>query len=194
LRQHIVNLRAAFKRADDPEVRKKLQERIGKLMGGSAVLWVGGATELEINTRKEQAQRASDALRGAITDGVVPGGGVSLLACRAALQEMLDQSTDPDERAAYGILIKALEEPIRTILTNAGYDASEVMAEMKRADVGYGFDVRSGQIVDMAKAGIFDAASVQKAAVHSAIASAALALTIDVLIHRKTPKESLTTA
>jgi chaperonin GroEL len=194
LRQHIVSLRAAFRQADDLEVRRKLQERIGKLMGGSAVLWVGGATELEITARKEQAQRASDALRGAITDGVVPGGGVSLLACRPSLQERLDQSTDPDERAAYRILIKALEEPIRTILINAGYDASEVMAEMKRADAGYGFDVRSGQIVDMAKAGIFDAASVQKAAVHSAIASAALALTIDVLVHRKTPRESLTTA
>jgi chaperonin GroEL len=194
LRQHIVSLRAAFRRADNPDVRKKLQERIGKLMGGSAVLWVGGATELEINARKEQAQRASDALRGAITDGVVPGGGVSLLACRAALKERLDQSTDPDERAAYRILIRALGEPIRTILTNAGYDASEVMAEIKRGDAGYGFDVRSGQIVDMAKAGIFDAASVQKAAVHSAVASAALALTIDVLIHRKAPGESFTTA
>ena len=99
-----------------------------------------------------------------------------------------------DERAACHILIKALEEPIRTILTNAGYDASEVMAEIKRTDAGYGFDVRSGQIVEMAKVGIFDATSVQKAAVHGAVASAALALTIDVLIHRKTPKESLTTA
>jgi chaperonin GroEL len=194
LRKHIVSLRAAFRRADDPDVRRKLRERIGKLMGGSATLWVGGATELEINARKELAQRTSDALRGAITDGVAPGGGVSLLACRPALQEMLDRSTDPDERTAYRILIRALEEPIRTILTNAGYDASEVMAEVKRADAGYGFDVRSGQIVDMAKAGIFDAASVQKAAVYSAVASAALALTIDVLIHRKTPKESLTTA
>jgi chaperonin GroEL len=194
LRKHIVSLRAAFRQADDPDVRRKLRERIGKLMGGSATLWVGGATELEINARKELAQRTSDALRGAITDGVLPGGGVSLLACRPALQEMLDQSTDPDERAAYRILIKALEEPIRTILTNAGYDASEVMAEIKRADAGYGFDVRSGQIVDTAKAGIFDVASVQKMAVHSAVASAALALTIDVLIHRKTPKESLTTA
>ena len=194
LRKHIVSLRAAFRRADDPDVRRKLRERIGKLMGGSAALWVGGATELEINTRKELAQRTSDALRGAITDGVLPGGGVSLLACRPALQGMLDQSTDPDERAAYHILIKALEEPIRTILTNAGYDASEVMAEIKQAGSGFGFDARSGRVVDVAQAGIFDVASVQKAAVHSAVASAALALTIDVLIHRKTPKESLTTA
>lgn len=194
MRKHIADLRTALRQSDDPDVRKKLRERIGKLMGGSATLWVGGATELEINTRQELAQRTSDALRGAITDGVLPGGGVSLLACRPALQRMLDQSTDPDEHAACRILIKALEEPIRTILTNAGYDASEVMAEIKRVDAGHGFDVRSGQIVDMAKAGIFDAAGVQKAAVHSAIASAALALTVDVLVHRKTPKESLTTA
>jgi chaperonin GroEL len=194
LRKHIAILRTAFSQADDPDVRKKLRERIGKLMGGSATLRIGGATELEIKTRQELAQRTSDALRGAITDGVLPGGGVALLACRPALQRMLDQSTDPDERAAYRILFKALEEPIRTILTNAGYGASEVMAKIHRVGAGHGFDVRSGQIVDMARAGILDAAGVQKAAVHSAVSSAALALTVDVLVHRKIPKESLETA
>jgi chaperonin GroEL len=194
LRKHITDLRTAFRQSEDPEVRKKLRERIGKLMGGSATLWVGGVAEREIDARKELAQRASDALRGAIVEGVLPGGGVSLLACRPALQRMLDQSTDPDERAAYRILIRALEEPIRTILTNAGYDASEVMAEIKQAGPGFGFDARSGQVVDVAQAGIFDVASVQKAAVHSAVASAALALTIDVLVHPKKPQESVDTA
>jgi chaperonin GroEL len=194
LRQHIADLRAAFKHSDDPEVRKKLRQRIGKLMGGSATLWVGGATELEINARKTQAERTSDALRGAIMEGVLPGGGVSLLACRPALQKRLEQSTDPDERAAYRILIKALEAPIRAILTNAGHDASEVMAEIKHAGAGRGFDVRSGHIVDVAEAGIFDAANVQRAAVRSAVAGAAMALTVDVLIHHKKPKEALDTA
>ena len=194
LRQHIATLRAAFSQSDDPGARKKLQERIGKLTGGSATLRVGGVTELEITTRKELAQRTSDALRGAIMEGVLPGGGVSLLACRPALQRILDQSTDSDERAAYRILIKALEAPIRTILTNAGYDASEIMAEIKQAGAGYGFDVRSGQVVHMAQAGIFDTANVQREAVHSGIASAALALTIDVLIHRKEPPQAMDTA
>jgi len=193
LRKHIANLRAVFRQAKDPAVRKKLRERIGKLMGGSATLWVGGTTELEIEARKELAERTANVLRGAIMEGVVPGGGVSLLACRPALQRMVDQSTDPDEHAAYRILIKALEEPIRTILTNAGHNASEVMAEIKRAGAGYGFDVRSRQVVDMVQAGIFDAASVQKAAVHSAIAGAALALTVDVLIHHKKPEEVIAT-
>ena len=194
LRQHITDLRSAFRQSEDPDMRKKLRERIGKLMGGSATLWVGGVAEREIDARKELAQRTSDALRGAIVEGVLPGGGVSLLACRPALQRMLEQSTDPDERAAYRMLIRALEEPVRTILTNAGYDASEVMAEIKQAGPGFGFDVRSGQVADVAQAGIFDVSSVQKAAVHSAVASAALALTIDVLVHPKKPQESVDTA
>jgi len=191
LRTHIRNLRAAFARATEADVRQRLQKRIGKLMGGTAVLWVGAATELQIETRKGLAQRTANALRGAVREGVVPGGGVALLACRPALQQMLAQSTEGDERAAYVILMKAMEEPIRTIIANAGYDASEIMAEVKLAGPGHGFDVKSAQVVDMAQAGIFDAAAVQKAAVHGTIAGAALALTLDVLVHHKERQESL---
>lgn len=194
LRRHIASLRAALGQVEEPAARKKLRERIGKLMGGAATLYVGGASELEITTRQELAQRTSDALRGAITEGVLPGGGVSLLASQAVLQGMLDQSADPDEHTAYRILIKALEAPTRTIVTNAGYDASEIMAGIKQAGAGHGFDVRSGQITNMREAGILDAASVQKAAIHSAVAGAALALTVDVLVHHKTPTAALTTA
>ena len=125
---------------------------------------------------------------------MLPGGGVSLLACRPTLQKMLDQSTDSDERAAYRILLKALETPMRTILGNAGYDASEMMAEIRHAGAGSGFDVRSGQIVDVAEAGIFDAANVLRAAVRSAVGGAALALTVDVLVHHKRPERTLQTA
>jgi chaperonin GroEL len=185
LRKHIADLRAAFGKEEDPDARKKLRERIGKLMGGSAVLMVGGASELEIQRRRELAERTADALRGAIMEGVLPGGGVSLLACRPVLQEMMEQSAEPDGRAAYRILIRAFEEPIRTILTNAGYDASEVMAEIKQAGIGYGFDVRSREVVDMMEAGIFDVANVVKEAVRSGIGGAALALTVDVLVHHK---------
>lgn len=185
LRQHIATLRAVFERTDEPALREKLRKRIGKLLGGSATLWVGGATELEITTRQELAKRTAAATRQAMMEGVVPGGGVSLLACRPALQEMLDQSTDPDERAAYRILMRAVQEPFRTIVANAGYDASEVMAEIKLAGPGHGFDVTSGQVVDMMQAGIWDAAIVQKSAVYATIAGAAQALTIDVLVHRQ---------
>jgi chaperonin GroEL len=191
LRAHIATLRAAFSRAKETEARQKLQERIGKLMGGSATLWIGGATKVEIEARKELAKRTADALRGAVREGVVPGGGVPLLACRPALQQRLDQSTNSDERAAYRILIKAMEAPIRTLLTNAGYDASEVMAEIRLAGAGHGFDLRSRKIVDVAEAGIWDASAVLKAAVRGAVAGAALALTTDVLIHHKEPAQAV---
>jgi chaperonin GroEL len=190
LRAHIASLRSALGRATDKDLRQKLQKRIGKLRGGSATLWVGGTTEMEIRARRELAERTADALRGAVREGMLPGGGVSLLACHPSLQERLDCSVDADERAAYRILIKAMEAPIRAILTNAGYDASEVMAEIRLAGSGHGFDVRSRQVVDMAQVGIWDAAAVLKTAVHSAVSGAALALTTDVLVHHKQPSQS----
>lgn len=191
LRAHVNELRATFGRATDAEVRNRLRKRIGKLMGGSATLWVGGTTELEIEARKEVAIRAADSLRAAVREGIVPGGGVALLACRPALQRRLDDSPEAEAQAAYRILIRALEAPIRTLLSNAGYDASEVLAEIRLASGGHGFDVRSGQIVDVAQAGIWDVAAVLKAAVRNAIGSAALALTTDVLVHRREPKQAL---
>lgn len=192
LRQHFATLRASFERTDGPVLREDLRARIGKLMGGSATLWVGGATELEITARQELAKRTAAAMRGAMMEGVLPGGGVSLLVCRRVLQRMLDQSTDLDERATYRILIRAVAEPIRTIIANAGYDASEIMAEIKLARSGYGFDVTLGQVVDMMEAGIWDAAIVQKSAVYGAITTAALALTIDVLVHRQEQPKHVT--
>jgi chaperonin GroEL len=191
LRQHIANLRAAFANSEDPAVREKLQKRIGKLMGGSATLWVGGTTENDIDARKELAKRTAGAMRGAVREGILPGGGVALLNCRPAVQEHLNQSADPDERAAFRILLKALETPIRTILSNAGYDASDIMAEIRLAGPGYGFDVHAKKVVDVVAAGIFDVAAVQRAAIHSAVSSAAMALTIDVVVHHKEPEQAM---
>jgi chaperonin GroEL len=187
LRQHIASLRTSLEETADSGLHEKLLKRIGKLMGGSATLWVGGATELRIEERVELAKRTAATMRGAIREGVLPGGGVALLACRPVLEQMRDKSNDPDARAAYRILIQAMQAPIRAIISNAGYDASEVMAEIKLAGPGHGFDVTREQVVDMAAAGIYDATSVLKLAVFSAIASAGLALTVDVLIHRKQP-------
>ena len=132
LREHIAHLRAAYDRTDDPAAREKLQQRIGRLMGGSAVLWVGGTTESELEARKELAKRTAGAMRGAVRGGILPGGGVAMLNCRPAIQKLLEQSTDTDERAAYGILLKALETPVRTIIANAGYDAGDLTAEIRQ--------------------------------------------------------------
>jgi chaperonin GroEL len=193
LRQHISRLRSTFVDIDDSKDRKRLQERIGKLLGGTAVLWVGDNTSIAVEARKALAERTAEAMRGSLRDGVVPGGGVALLACKHPLQEKLRQAQDTDERAAYSILLKAIEAPIRTLLDNAGYDPGEILGEVVKAGPGYGFDVVHRQIVDMAQAGLYDTASVVKAIVQSATRGAALALTVDVLVHRKNPPEVLHT-
>jgi chaperonin GroEL len=187
LRSHIMSLRTSFQQAEDPATRRNLRERIGRLRGGVATLWVGGPTITEVRARKELATRTADAIRGA-QGGLLPGGGTALLACRPILQDRYKHSDDPDERAAYHIMMNAVDEPIRAIIHNAGGDVGQVMADIIQAGVGYGFDVRSGEVVHMATAGILDVASNLHAVLQSTINSAALALTVDVLVHPKKPK------
>jgi chaperonin GroEL len=191
LREHIANLRNAHYKIEDIQEQEKLQERIGKLLGGSATLWIGASTESELETKKELAKRTARALRGAVLEGMLPGGGAALLACRPALQARLAQSVASAERAAYRALLEATETPIRTLLANAGYEPSAILGDIYRAGPGYGFDLQSEQVVDMTEAGIFDVATVQRDAIRSAISSAALALTIETVVHRKQPQQSL---
>jgi chaperonin GroEL len=187
LRAHLATLRSAFKHANDAAQRKRLQGRIGKLLGGSATLLIGGLSEHDIDARKHLAERTAEGLRGALREGVVPGGGVALLHCRAALARMAAQAADETERVAYRMLMGALEEPFRVLVANAGYDPSIMLAGMQTAPPDTIFDVRSGEFADAASAGIFDVATVQQAAVRHAVGGAALALTIDVLVHTKRP-------
>ncbi|HEU5102539.1 MAG TPA: TCP-1/cpn60 chaperonin family protein [Roseiflexaceae bacterium] len=182
-RAHVRALRASFASTSDLATREKLQRRIGRLLGGSATLWIGGASEPALEARKQLAERAAAVLRGAVRDGVVLGGGAALLACRPALRCAHAQSTNTDERAAYGILLGALEAPVRTIIQNAGQDPSSVMVEIEQSGAGYGFDARAERVVNLAGAGIFDAAPTLIAAVRAGVSSAALALTIDAHVH-----------
>jgi chaperonin GroEL len=192
LRQHIATLRENYRNAKEPDDRKRLLERLGKLIGGSATLYVGGLSPAAIEERVELAKRTADAMRGAMRDGVVPGGGVALLACRAALLPS-SHAEDPDQRAAYNIMLQALEAPFRTLVANAGLHPGKVLDEVERCGPGFGYDVLAGQVVEVTQAGLYDAAPVVKGAVHSAFASAALALTTEAIIHRKNPPEGLNT-
>jgi chaperonin GroEL len=195
LRSHIAELRSAYKAAGKVETRQALQERIGKLVGGSARLSVGGITESAILARRELAERAAGVMRSAMVEGVLPGCGVALLACQPALQERLEASRSSEERAAYHILIEAMEAPLRCLAANAGHDPSVAMARIAQAKAGpdaredalYGFDVVEGRVVDMAATGIVDPAAAIKAAVGAAVNTAALALTTDVVIHHLKP-------
>ena len=187
IRRHINTLKASYKNAEKTEEQQALQERIGKLLGGATAIDVGGLTETEMETRKDLAKRTVSTLRGALREGILPGGGIALLACRPALKELLTDRDSLDARAAHRILTAALEAPFRTLMKNSGHNEGRILGEVERAGRGFGFDLLSGKICEMIPNGIVDVATVQKQAVISAVRAAALALTIDVLIHRENP-------
>lgn len=187
IRRHLDSLRVAYKNAAKDEERERLQDRIGKLLSGAAAIDVGGLTETEMETRKELAKRTVRTLRGAVREGILPGGGTALLACRPALDELLADRDSLDARAAVRILTAALEAPFRTLMSNSGFSEGKILSEVEQAGRGAGFDIVSGRICEMIPQGIVDVAAVQKQAVISAIRGAALALTIDILVHRKNP-------
>jgi chaperonin GroEL len=189
LREHIARLRSAYLGVDDRDDRKKLLDRIGRLMGGSATLWVGDVTLSAIESRKVLAQRTTEAMRGAMREGVVPGAGVALLDSRSVLQAALKQTSDPDERVAYRILLRALQEPLRVLLENAGLDAKEVMAKIELAGPGHGYDVLAGKLVQVDQSGLVDSAAVVRNALFGAVHGAALLLVTDVIVHIKNPAD-----
>ncbi|MCC6499592.1 MAG: hypothetical protein IT313_04905 [Anaerolineales bacterium] len=188
LRSHIHTLRRAIEKSDTPEQRNKLRERIGRLFGGAAILSAGGATETEMKTRREIAERAALTLRSALRDGVVNGGGIALLDCRPALAEFSKQLLDEDERAACRALGKVLDAPARLILTNSGFDPSGFLTRLGQ---GRGIDARNGQAVEMRSAGILDSAASVRGALIRAVRAAALALTVDVVVHKRNPQASV---
>jgi chaperonin GroEL len=188
LREHLRVLKVQHRNARDTAQGRPLLERIGNLMGQSVTVWVGGFSEPEINARKSLAERTVLAMRSAIQDGVVAGGGIALLQCRNVLERLQPNADDADERAAHRVLIDALAVPARTIFRNAGYDPSEVLAALDHEAPGTGFDVIHKRAVDPCEAGILDSALVLKTSVRNAISTAALALTIDSLVHLAKPE------
>lgn len=186
MREHLRRLKTRARMAPDVEDRKHLQDRIGAMLGGSLTLWLGGFSEPEIKMRKALAERTALALRSAIEEGVVPGGGIAHLNCRKVLAAHSAQ--DADERAAYRVLIEALAEPARTIFRNAGCDPGEIMGKLMHADVNNVFDVMTHQMVDARVAGIVDSTAVLKASLRNAVSTAALALTIDSVVHLARPE------
>jgi chaperonin GroEL len=186
---HLLSLFSAFEKAEDPVLREKLRKRIARLQGDSVTLWVGGDRPDAIKARTALAERTVGMLREALIYGVTAGGGAALLECRPALRR-LAENADADQRAAYQILVRALERPMRAIASNAGYDPNAVLARVEQAGAGYGLDATTGQVVAMAQAGILDVAGVLKSAVYSAVSSAALALTVDVMVQHRTPEQA----
>ena len=165
--------------------REKLQERLAKLAGGVAVIRVGAATEVELKEKKHRVEDALSATRAAVEEGIVPGGGVALVNAMKALDNV--KSAVADEQTGINVVRRALEEPMRGIMRNAGLDGSVVVQEVRRKHESeknerIGYDIMSEQYLDMVKAGIIDPAKVTKGALANAASIAAMILTTEALI------------
>jgi len=159
--------------------REKLQERLAKLAGGVAVINVGAATETEMKERKARVEDALHATRAAVEEGIVPGGGVALLRTIAALDKM---DVKGDEKVGVGIVQRSLEEPIRQIANNAGWEGSVVVQRVKGEATNVGFNAETEKYEDMLKAGVIDPTKVVRTALQNASSIASLLLTTEALV------------
>jgi chaperonin GroEL len=159
--------------------REKLQERLAKIVGGVAVINVGAATETEMKEKKARVEDALHATKAAVEEGIVPGGGVALLRCISALDSL---KLTPEQQVGVMIVRRALEEPIRQIVANAGVEGSVVVDRVRKEKTNIGFDAQTEQYVDMLQAGIIDPTKVVRCALQNAASVAGLMLTTEVMI------------
>ena len=161
--------------------REKLQERLAKLAGGVAVIKVGGATEVEVKERKDRVDDALNATRAAVEEGIVAGGGLSLLKAAGALDKV--KTSNADQKAGVDIVRRALETPIRTIANNAGVDGSVIVGKLKEGKSSTeGYDAQSDKFVDMFKAGIIDPTKVVRTSLQNAASIAGVLITTEAMV------------
>jgi chaperonin GroEL len=159
--------------------REKLQERLAKLVGGVAVIKVGAATETEMKEKKARVEDAMHATKAAVEEGIVPGGGVALIRAILAVDKL---KLEGDAKVGVNVIKRALEEPFRQIVFNAGLESSVILNEVKQKGGNFGFDARNEKVVDMLQAGIIDPAKVTKQALLNASSIAGLMLTTEALV------------
>jgi len=168
--------------------REKLQERLAKLAGGVAVINVGAATEIELKEKKARVEDALSATRAAVEEGIVPGGGLTLLYAQKAVAE-LEKKLDGDEKIGARIVAKAMEEPMKMIAFNAGVEGSVIVEKAKQEKQGIGFNAATLEWEDLTKAGIIDPAKVVRSALQNAASVAGMLATTEVLITEKKEEE-----
>ena len=190
IQERIKGIRAELENTDSDYDREKLQERLAKLAGGVAVIRVGAATETELKEKKHRFEDALSTARSAVEEGIVAGGGVTLIHAIDAVKKVADQLED-DERTGANILMRALEEPARQIAANAGAEGSVIVNAIRQKNDGkYGYDAATDTFVeDMFAAGIVDPAKVTRTALQNAASIAGLLLTTEVVISEHPEKE-----
>jgi chaperonin GroEL len=192
IKARINQIKAEIETTTSDYDREKLQERLAKLAGGVAIIRVGAGTEVELKEKKHRVEDALSATRAAVEEGIVPGGGVALLNAIPALENV---KTDfPDEATGVAIVRRALEEPMRQLAENAGYDGAVVVQEVLRrqkeaGNPNIGFDVLREDYADMVERGIIDPAKVTRSAMENAASIAAMILTTEALVTEIPEKE-----
>ncbi len=167
--------------------REKLQERLAKLAGGVAVLYVGAASEVEMKEKKDRVEDALHATRAAVEEGIVPGGGVALLRTLGAVDKL--KGVNDDETVGFQIVRKALESPLRTISNNAGVEGAIVVQKVLEGKDAFGYNARTEEYEDLIKAGVIDPTKVTRAALQNAASVAGLLLTTEAVISDKPSKD-----
>jgi chaperonin GroEL len=189
IKGRINQIRAQIEETTSDYDREKLQERLAKLAGGVAVINVGAATEIEMKEKKARVEDALHATRAAVEEGIVPGGGVALARCIDAVQSVINGEANEDQKVGAAIILRAIEAPLRQIVSNAGLEGALIIDKVKgNSDVNYGFNAAAGTYVNMIESGIIDPTKVVRTALENAASVAGLLLTTEASIH-ELPKE-----
>ncbi len=182
IKARVASIRSQIEDTTSDYDREKLQERLAKLAGGVAVINVGAATEIEMKERKMRIEDALAATRAAVEEGIVPGGGSALVAASKAVAKLVSKNTG-DTKTGISMILRALEEPVRQIATNAGVEGSVIVEKIKSSSkVGYGYDAAKDEYCDMIERGIIDPTKVTRSALQNAASVAAMVLTTESLV------------
>ena len=183
IKARVKQIRAQIEDSTSDYDREKLQERLAKLVGGVAVVHVGAATEVEMKEKKDRVEDALNATRAAVEEGIVPGGGTALIRVSKVLNDI--KPADDDELAGVNISRRAIEEPLRQIAHNAGFEGSIVVEKVRAGKDGFGFNAATGEYEDLIKAGVIDPKKVTRTALQNAASVASLLLTTECAIAEK---------
>jgi chaperonin GroL len=176
----VKQIRVQIEEATSDYDREKLQERVAKLAGGVAVIRVGAATEVEMKEKKARVEDALHATRAAVEEGVVPGGGVALLRAKQAIANL--KGDTPDQNAGIKLILRAVEEPLRTIVTNAGEEASVIVNRVLEGKGNFGYNAATGEYADLVEQGVLDPTKVTRTALQNAASVASLLLTAEAAV------------
>ena len=181
--EHVAQIKAQIEKTTSDYDREKLQERLAKLAGGVAVLYVGAPSEVEMKEKKDRVDDALSATRAAVAEGIVPGGGVAYMRCVAALENF--HGDNDDENTGIQIVKRAIEEPLRQIVANAGLEGAIIVQNVKDGKGDYGYNARTGKYENFFESGVIDPAKVTRVALENAASIAGMFLTTECVIAEK---------